>query len=123
MGLLPRAMEDRTEDLHSSSEYEELIDAHWMLVRSEKHSIKHLNPKTQVWGFSGENLVRAVAHKDTHTYMQGSIQFPKRGCLQPLEMPQGFGGVCTGMASMMQNLLGKQPGHSRASQVASSNCV
>lgn len=59
----------------------------------------------------------------THTHMQAGIQFPKHGCLQPLQMPQVFGDVCTGMTNMTSNLLREQPGHPRASQVAPNNYV
>lgn len=45
--------------------------------------------------------------------MQGSVQFPKLGCLQPLEMPHSFGNVCTEMANVTQSLLGSSPEHLR----------
>lgn len=40
-------MEDGTEDLHSGSEYEELIDAHRMLVRLEIRNAQHQTSESQ----------------------------------------------------------------------------
>lgn len=55
--------------------------------------------------------------------MQGGIQFSKHGCLQTLQMPQGFGVICPEMTNIITNLLGEQPGCPRASQVAPNNYV
>ena len=112
--------------MQCGSESEELIDVHWTLIRLKFRNAQHQMSESQnrSLGFFWRKLGQSCdTQRHTHTYMQGGIQLPKRGCLQPLEMPQGFGDVCTGMANMMENLLGEQPGHPRASQVAPSNCV
>lgn len=88
------------------------------------HNIKCLNPKPGVWDFCRESLARAVTQRYTHTHIcRVAFSFPNKDVYSHFRCPRVLSCHLLRMRNMISNLLGEQPGHPTASQVAPINYV